>query len=114
MDENVPAIFAPDKAILFLVVKPLQTKMQPSTTSPEASRWRNFERSLRELSQPFDIIALLCGSLGLRISECLALRWSDVDWLKNRLKVERGIVRQIVHATKTDGSRKASPRTTLC
>jgi len=24
---------------------------------------------------------VLCVSLGLRISECLALKWSDVDWL---------------------------------
>jgi integrase len=38
---------------------------------------------------------------GLRISECLALRWSDVDWLHSKLRVERGIVRQRVDDTKT-------------
>jgi len=28
----------------------------------------------------------------LRISECLALKWSDLDWLKGTLKIERSIV----------------------
>jgi len=27
---------------------------------------------------------LLCVCLGLRISEALALRWADVDWLGSR------------------------------
>jgi len=35
--------------------------------------------------------AVLCVSLGLRISEGLALKWSDVDWLNGVLLVERGI-----------------------
>jgi len=38
---------------------------------------------------------------GLRISECLALKWSDVDWLNSKLRVERGIVRQQVDDVKT-------------
>jgi len=40
-------------------------------------------------------MALVCISFGLRISECLALKWSDVDWLNAKLTVERGIVRQV-------------------
>lgn len=46
------------------------------------------------------------AALGLRISECLALRWSDVDWLNARLRVERGIVCQRVDNVKTTESRK--------
>lgn len=42
---------------------------------------------------------------GLRISEALALRWSDVDWLNGLLRVERGIVERNVDETKTDESR---------
>jgi integrase len=38
---------------------------------------------------------------GLRISECLVLKWSDVDWLNGKLRVERGIVRQQVGEVKT-------------
>lgn len=33
---------------------------------------------------------------GLRISEALALRWSDVDWLGSGLTIRRGIVAQVV------------------
>jgi integrase len=40
-------------------------------------------------------------------TECLALRWSDVDWLNGRLRVERGIVERNVDDVKTDESRKS-------
>jgi integrase len=50
---------------------------------------------------------LVCVCFGLRISECLALRWSDVDWLNGRLRVERGIVERNVDDVKTDDSRKS-------
>jgi integrase len=45
---------------------------------------------------------------GLRISEALALKWSDVDWLKpnGKLTVERGIVRQHVDDVKTEASQR--------
>ncbi len=51
-------------------------------------------------------MALLCVCLGLRISEALALRWSDVDWLGLRLSVKRGIVERVVDDVKTEGSAK--------
>jgi integrase len=43
---------------------------------------------------------------GLRISEALALKWADVDWLNGTLRVERGIVQQVVDDVKTHDSRK--------
>jgi integrase len=49
---------------------------------------------------------LVCVCFGLRISEALALRWSDVDWLNGKLHVERGIVRQQVDDVKTVYSQK--------
>jgi integrase len=52
-------------------------------------------------------MALLCVCLGLRISEALALRWSDVDWLGSRISIRRGIVEQVVDDVKTEGSAKA-------
>jgi integrase len=42
-----------------------------------------------------------------RISEALALRWADVDWLNAKLQVERGIVCQVVDDVKTSESRRA-------
>jgi integrase len=52
------------------------------------------------------MLALMCVCFGLRISEALALKWSDVGWLNGTLRVERGIVQQIVDDVKTDDPRK--------
>ena len=65
-----------------------------------------FHTLLKELQEPFAILALLSVCLGLRISEVLALRWADVDWLGSSLKVQRGIVNQLVDDVKTQGSAK--------
>ncbi|HEX3319290.1 MAG TPA: site-specific integrase, partial [Terriglobales bacterium] len=65
-----------------------------------------FRELLVELDQPFTTMTLLCVCLGLRISEALALRWIDVDWLGSKLSVRRGIVQQHVDDCKTDGSAK--------
>jgi integrase len=65
-----------------------------------------FQRLHAELKQPFNIIALLCVCFGLRISECLALKWGDLDCGKRTLQVERGIVEQNVDDVKTDDSRR--------
>src|ERR1035441_4314338 len=66
-----------------------------------------FGALLKELREPYATIALLCICLGLRISEALALRWSDVDWLGSRVSIQRGIVEQHVDECKTQGSAKA-------
>lgn len=60
-----------------------------------------FQRFLRGLEDPFRTISLVCVCFGLRISECMALRWSDVDWLTSKLSVQRGIVKQRVDDVKT-------------
>jgi integrase len=58
------------------------------------------------LHEPFATMALLCVCLGLRISEALALRWSDVNWFGSTLSIKRGIVEQIVDECKTPESAK--------
>lgn len=63
-----------------------------------------FHALLKELQEPFATMALVSVCLGLRISETLALRWSDVDWLGARFGVRRGIVNQQVADVKTQGS----------
>jgi len=52
-------------------------------------------------------MALLCLCLGLRISECLALKWADINWLASKISVERAIVRQRVDDVKTRKFQKA-------
>ena len=78
-----------------------RTKQPVSLTDEE------FQRFVVQLREPFRTVALLCVSLGLRISECMALKWSDVDWLDSKLTVERGIVTGRVGDVKTAGSRRA-------
>ena len=63
-----------------------------------------FQRFLSQLDGNVRVIALVCVSFGLRISECLGLKWGDVDWLNSQLKIERGIVRQRVDRVKTEES----------
>jgi integrase len=63
-----------------------------------------FHRFLQHLDQPMQTIAIVCGCLGLRISECLGLKWRDVNCRERTLSIERGIVRQRVDDVKTDHS----------
>jgi integrase len=41
---------------------------------------------------------------GLRISETLGLKWKDVDWLNKTIRIERGVVKQIVDDVKSSYS----------
>lgn len=66
----------------------------------------DFQKLLEQLQEPFRMMTLMCLCFGLRISECLALKWSDVDWLKGTLSVERGIVHQVVDEVKTPESER--------
>lgn len=65
-----------------------------------------FQRFIAHLQEPFRLMALLCVTFGLRISECLALKWSDIDWLDRTLSIERRIVSQTVDSTKTEESQR--------
>jgi integrase len=76
------------------------------TRQPRSLTVEEFRVFIQQLEEPFCTMALLCVCFGLRISECLALKWSDVDWLNEKLRIERGIVRQRVEDVKTVYSRK--------
>jgi integrase len=51
-----------------------------------------FHALFEELHEPFGTLALVSVCLGLRISEALALKWGDVDWLERQIHIRRGIV----------------------
>jgi integrase len=68
---------------------------------PRSLTVEELQKLVRELEEPVRTIALVCVCFGLRISECLGLNWSDVDWLDGTLRVERSIVRQRVGDVKT-------------
>ncbi|MGC2741608.1 MAG: site-specific integrase [Candidatus Angelobacter sp.] len=79
------------------------------TRQPRSLMVAEFQRLTPQLHEPFRTIAFTCVCFGLRISEALALKWADVDWLGSRLSVERGIVRQIVDDVKTVNSERKLP-----
>lgn len=76
------------------------------TRQPRSLTVDEFRKFVQHLAEPFRTMALLCVCFGLRISECLALKWSDVDWLNGKLRIERAIVRQHVDDVKTVYSQK--------
>ena len=76
-------------------------------SKPRSLTVAEFQSFIIQLAEPFHTIALLCVCFGLRISEAMALRWSDVDWLNGKLCVERGIVEHNVDDVKTAESRKS-------
>jgi integrase len=65
------------------------------------------QKFVQHLEEPFRTLAQVSVCCGLRISEALALRWSDVNWKGGRLQIERGIVAGNVDDVKTEGSRRA-------
>jgi integrase len=73
---------------------------------PRSLTVEQFRSLVSHLRDPFNTLALMCVCFGLRISEALALKWADVDWLNGTLRVERGIVQQIVDDVKTVDSRR--------
>jgi integrase len=77
------------------------------TRKPRSLTVADFQKFVHYLGEPFHTICLVCVCFGLRISEALALKWGDVDWLNGKLSVQRGIVRQHLDDVKTDESRKA-------
>jgi integrase len=79
------------------------------TRKPRVLTVEEYRVLLSKLRQPFRTIALIGGCFGLRISETLGLRWSDVDWLQGRLQIQRGVVRNRVADCKTAGSERSMP-----
>ena len=76
------------------------------TRQPRSLTVDEFRKFVQHLEEPFHTMALISVCFGLRISECLALKWSDVDWLNGKLRIERAIVRQHVDDVKTVYSQK--------
>lgn len=74
---------------------------------PRSLTVQEFQKLIGRLKEPFRTMALVCVCLGLRVSECLGLKWKDVDWLNGQLSIERSIVEQKTDDVKTETSRKS-------
>lgn len=79
-------------------------------TDPVILTMEEFRKLLTEITEePYRTMVLLTGCLGLRISEVLGLRWQDFDWLRNEVRIERGVVEGRTDDVKTQSSRKKLP-----
>ena len=54
-----------------------------------------FQRLAAQLHEPFRTMARIAICLGLRVSELLALRWSDIDWLNQTLTMNAELWRKL-------------------
>lgn len=64
----------------------------------------------QRLIDPVRIAVLLVAATGLRISECLALKWSHVDWANHRILIQQTFRRgDIQTRTKTKASNAPVP-----
>jgi len=77
--------------------------------APEVLELAELQLLLAKLSIRERTLALLDAATGLRVSELLALRWSDVDFENLELRVTRSIWHQVVGACKTEASAKPVP-----
>ena len=54
-------------------------------------------------------MVFLAASTGLRVSELLALKWSDINFESLEITLNRAVVHQVVGDLKTEASRKPIP-----
>ena len=64
---------------------------------------------IEELGPPYDLMVLITASLGLRISETLALRWEDFDFKEEAVRVQRAYTHQELKDTKSASSKATVP-----
>jgi integrase len=84
-----------------LVRQSAQRKWTPEILEPA-----KIHNLLLQLNSCFRLMVLMDVTTGLRRSELLALKWSDVDFLTLELNVVRSIYLRMVGNCKTEASRK--------
>lgn len=77
--------------------------------TPEILELAELQLLLSKLSVRERTLALLDAATGLRVSEMLVFRWSDVDFENLELRVTRSIWHQVVGNCKTEASAKPVP-----
>ena len=76
---------------------------------PDVLELEELKKLLAELQGPARLLVFLTAATGLRISEALGLKWSDVDFSAGELRLTRAVVHQHVGDMKTEASQKPVP-----
>jgi integrase len=77
--------------------------------TPEVLEPHEIQRLLRQLTSCFRLMVLLDATTGLRRSELLALKWSDIDFSSLELNIVRSIYLRTIGNCKTEASRRPVP-----
>jgi len=93
-----------NKNPISLVRQSAKREKTPDILDAEALR-----RLLVELQNPARALVFLTAATGLRVSEALGLKWSDVDFGTGAINLSRAIVHQHVGEMKTEASHKPVP-----
>jgi integrase len=68
-----------------------------------------FNRLFDALPVPLGLMILVAGSLGLRVSEIVALKWEDFDWERKTVRIQRAFTHGELKITKTVASKSKLP-----
>jgi integrase len=69
-----------------------------------------FKAMVAGLPEPYNLMVLVCGVLGLRVSETLGLQWQDFDFEQHTLSINQVFTHgQVQHVPKTDASGNEIP-----
>ena len=79
------------------------------TKTPDVLDAEELRKLLAELHNPARTLVFLTAGTGLRISEALALKWSDVDFCCGAINLKFAIVHQKIGEMKTEASQKPVP-----
>jgi len=76
---------------------------------PDVLDAEELKKLLAELQNPVRALVFLIAARGLRVSEALGLKWSDVDFGTGAINLSRGIAHQHLGEMKTEASQKPVP-----
>ena len=76
---------------------------------PDVLEVSEFQALLQYLPLRERTLVILDATTGLRRSELIGLKWSDVDFEKLQISITRSVVAQVVGNCKTEASRKPVP-----
>jgi integrase len=76
---------------------------------PVVITYDQFRAIVPKLPAHVNMIAVIAACLGLRVSEALGLKWSDIDWKKRIITIQRSAYRGAIEDTKTLSSAAKLP-----
>jgi integrase len=77
--------------------------------TPDVLNAEELKILLADLQDPARALVFLTSATGLRISEALGLKWSDIDFGERVINLGRAVVHQHVGEMKTEASQKPVP-----